>query len=43
MNALPACMAVYPMHAWSLQRPEEAVGSPRSRVTNGNCHVSTGN
>lgn len=32
MNGLPACMAVCPMNAQCLQRPEEGLGSPGAAV-----------
>lgn len=35
MSILPACMHVHHVHAWYLQRSEEGIGSPRTRVTDG--------
>ena len=35
MGALPAHMSVHHMHSWFLQKPEEDVGSPGTRVTDG--------
>jgi hypothetical protein len=35
MNVLTAYMSMYDMCAWSLQMPEEGVGSPGTGITNG--------
>lgn len=34
-GALLACLSVYHMHFWFLQKPEEDAGSPETRVTDG--------
>lgn len=33
MDVLPLCLCVYLVCAWSLQRPEEPIGSPQTGVT----------
>ena len=41
---LPACISAHHVHAWCLQRPEEAVGFSGSRVIDGSeLHVSAEN
>lgn len=41
IDVLPECFYVSLVCVWSLQRPEEGVGSPRTGVTDG-CDVSCG-
>jgi hypothetical protein len=41
MNVLSACAKVYHMYALCLQRVEEGIGSPRTRVIDG-CELPSG-
>ena len=41
MNVLLACLSVYHMHAWSLQKPEEGIRTPGTGVTDG-CETPCG-
>ena len=42
MNALPAWMYVYHMHAWCPQRPEEGIRFPGTGVTGSSKSPDTG-
>jgi hypothetical protein len=35
MSVLPACVPLYHLYAWSVQRTEEDIGSPGTGVTGG--------
>lgn len=41
VGILPICRAVYRMHVWCPQRPEESVASPGTVVTDG-CELPRG-
>lgn len=42
MNIFLECMYVHYVHAWSLERAEEGIRSPRTRVTVMICPVGAG-